>query len=146
MKVMPGSSGSIGQNVADNLFELGQSAVKATAGAAVDIAQESIEQIATTPGTVAQTNKPQAESSNKQQTETKRAMERNRFEAVKAELAQYIQRKQALDKKIAEEKAAENQQAKQTDFVEKKKKENYVQTMLKKLAKGSHGESDKQKE
>jgi len=39
---------------------------------------------------------------------------------VEAELAQYVQRKQSLDKKVAEEKAAENQQAKQEDFVTKR--------------------------
>jgi hypothetical protein len=146
MKVMPGAVSQIAQNVADNLFEIGQSAVKATAGAVVDIAHESIEQIAATSGTVAQTNKPQTETANSQQKEVKKAAERRRLQEVQAELAQYVQRKQALDKKIAEEKAAESQQAKQTDFAEKRKKESYVQTMLKKLGKGSHGETDKQKE
>lgn len=130
MKVMPGSSGSIGQNVADNLFELGQSAVKATVGAVADIAHESIEQISTTPGAVVQTNKSQTETTGGSQKEFKKAEEKRQFDAVKAELAQYIQRKQALDQKIAEEKAAESQQAKQADFVEKKKRDNWVNRII----------------
>lgn len=130
MKVMPGVVGQVAQNVADNLFELGQSAVAGTAGAVADIAHESIEQISTVPGAVAQTSKPQVENAGGSQKEVRKAEERRQFETVKAELAQYIQRKQALDQKIAEEKAAEGQQAKQTDFMEKRKRDNWVSRII----------------
>jgi len=55
MKVMPGVIGQIGQNVADNLFEIGQSAVKGTVGAVADIAHETVEQISVAPGAATQT-------------------------------------------------------------------------------------------
>jgi len=130
MKVMPGVIGQIGQNVADNLFEIGQSAVKGTVGAVADIAHETVEQISVAPGAATQTNKPQAEMANDQQKEARKAEERRRFQEVEAELAQYVQRKQSLDKKVAEEKAAENQQAKQEDFVTKKKRDNWVNRII----------------
>jgi len=130
---MPSVLGQVGQNVADNLFEIGQSAVKGTAGAVADVVSGSIEQIAATPGR--ETNqrsdeyKP-AESSGQQEKEKKRMADKQRFEEVKAELARYMRWKQEQDSKIAEEKAEQGQQANQKEFIEKKKKDSWIKNII----------------
>jgi len=131
MKVMPSVLGQVGQNVADNLFEIGQSAVKSTVKAATDIAGESIEQITAAPAsaTTPKMEKP-ATPNTPSPIDNKKMAEKQRFNEVKAELAQYIQRKQQLDQKIAEEKAAENQQAKQKEYVDKRKKDSIINRII----------------
>jgi len=132
MKVMPSAIGQIGQNVADNIFEIGQSAVKATGKALTDVVGETIEQVTTAPSQAA----PKAKSGEQgggmtaQQKEEKKAAEKRRFEEVKADLASYIQRKQAQDQQIAKEKAEEQQQTEQKKVVEKKERESWVSRMI----------------
>ena len=142
-EVMPG----IVQNVADNLFEIGKSTAKGTVGAVTDIATSSIEQIITsTPGQVGSHAKDKQTGSDKQKSlEQKKSEERRRLEEVKAELARYSQRKQELDRKIAEDNAIEKNE-KDKKIFEKNKKDSFTQALLKKLSVGSHGETDKQKE
>jgi hypothetical protein len=133
MKVMPSVLGQVGQNVADNLFEIGQSAVKGTASAVADIASDSIEQVVSAPGAAVTTQVSEntgAVENKVDINEQRKVAERQRFEEVKGELATYIQRKKELDRKIAEEKAAESRQANQNDFVEKKKRDNWVSKLI----------------
>ncbi|SRR5258706_12057675 len=147
MFIMPGSGG-IGQRVADNLFELGQSTVKSAVKAGTDIAGESIEQITTAPGAVGakqvDDKKPEV---NPSQAEAERKQKDNRqYQLVKQEMATYIQRKRDQDAQIAREMAQRESEKKQQQVFEKKKKENFVQNLLKKVGAGSHGETAKQKE
>jgi len=132
MKVMPGVLGQVGQSVADNLFEIGKSAVKGTAGAVADIASESIEQItmgASTQATNQLVDKAGGNSS-VAFNEQRKAAERQRFDEVRAELATFIQRKQELDRKIAEENKLQSQQEKQEKYIEKKKKDSWVNILI----------------
>jgi uncharacterized protein YaiL (DUF2058 family) len=124
MKVMPNVFGQVAQDVVDNLFEIGQSAVKGTAKVATDVVGESIEQITTTPAaaTSPAPEKP-VESDRTASVEMKKRAEKERFEEVKAELAQFIQRKKQLDQRIEEEKIQETQQKK---AVEKQKHDNWI--------------------
>ena len=128
MKVMPGVLGQIGQNVADNLFEIGKSAVAGTAKAVGDIAGESIEQITSAPG---QATSQIADSPTRSESAAKKgereAVDRQRFNEVRAELAQYVQRKQQLDQRIEQDKAQETQQKK---VVEKQKRDSWVSRII----------------
>jgi len=127
---MPSVLGQVGQSVADNLFEIGQSAVKGTVGAVADIAHESIEQVtaASAQSTVSASGKPPSESEGAK--DQKKLAEKQRFEEVKSELATYIQRKKELDQKIAEEKSMEGQQAAQKEHIQKQKKESWVNKII----------------
>lgn len=148
---MPGNFGGIGQQVVDNIFELGQSAAKGVAKASVDIAKDTIENVVGAPSSVAaqqgdkSTEKGQSQAT-QQQAALKKQAEKRQYEAVKNEMATYIQRKKQQDEQIAREKEQETQQKKQQETYEKQKKENFVQSLLKKIGGGSHGETAKQKE
>jgi hypothetical protein len=134
------------KNVADNLFEIGKSAVKGTAGAVADIASESIEQVVSAPTQVAPTkDNGYSEYIKNKQIEEKKTAEARRLSQVKGELASYTERKKQLDQKIAQEKAMEKRE-KEKGIFEKKKKDSFTQNLLKKLSAGSHGETDRQKE
>lgn len=127
MEVMP----SIAKSVADNLFEIGVSAVKGTANAAVDIATETIEQVTSAPGSaVPAKDKGQPQDIQNRQREEKKALERRQFNEVKGELEQYIQRKRQLDQKIAQEQAEQKQQAKQESAFKKQKRESWVNKLI----------------
>jgi hypothetical protein len=144
---MPGSGG-IGQQVADNLFELGQSTVKSAVKAGTDIVGESIEQITSAPSSVgaqqAVDKKPEANSA---QVEAERKQrDKRQFEMVRRELDTYIQWKQQQEAQMAQEKAAEEKRKEQEEVFEKNKKESFVQSLLKRVKGGSHGEMSKQKE
>ena len=132
MKVMPSVLGQVGQNVANNLFEIGQSAVKGTAGVVADVASGSIEQIVSSPGQVTDQrtvdSKP-ATSDDQSATEKRRQAEKHRFEEVKTELARFIRWKQEQDQKIAEENAVQSQEADQKEIV-KKKRESWVNKII----------------
>jgi hypothetical protein len=130
MKVMPSVLGQVGQNVADSLFEIGKSAVKGTVGAVADIASGTVEQISATPGTITTQNVPVKEGNTAGDLESKKLLEKQRFEAVKGELALYIERKKQLDQKIAEEKAAESQQVKQKEVAEKREHDSWVSKVI----------------
>ena len=132
---MPGVIGQIGQNVADNLFELGKSAVKGTAGALTDIASESIEQIsgATPQGGQSQTGGEQQGQSTAAK-EEKRRQEKQRFEEVRAELNQYMRRKNELDQKIAQERETERRQAEQKKEEQRVKKDSWVKRIINRAA------------
>ena len=142
--MMSSALGQIGQNVADNLFEIGQGAVKGTVGVVADVASESIEQVMTAPSqaNAQSTNKPENTGSNNQE---KKAAENRRFQEVREELSLYLQRRRQLDQKIAQENAMKKEESDKKVF-EKKKKDSFTASMLKKLGAGSHGETDKQKE
>jgi hypothetical protein len=131
MKVMPSVLGQVAQDVAENLYEVGKSAVKSTVKVVTDVAGESVEQItsAPVPATAQQPEKP-AVSNNQSNVEMRKRAEMERLNEVKSELAQYIARKQQLDQKIAEEKAAESQQNKQKEIVEKRKKESIINRII----------------
>jgi hypothetical protein len=131
MKVMPGVLGQVGQNVADNLFEIGKSAVKGTVGAAADIATGSVEQITGSPKqSVTPTADANTDGEDRRTSVNRKAEDNKRFQEVRTELARYTQRKKELDRKIAEEKMAESQQEKHEDFVEKKKRDNWVNRII----------------
>lgn len=131
MKVMPGVLGQVGQSVADNLFEIGQSAVKGTVGAVADIAHESVEQISLSPVPVGTTDKEQNKGVERKRGlgEMKEA-EKRRFEQVKDELARYIQRKKILDQKIAEEKMMEKRQETENNEQKKMEQESWVKRII----------------
>ena len=144
--------GGIGQQVAGDLFELGKGVVKGAAKAVTDIATDSIEQILSAPAG-AVNKEPQKSTANTgeddkkdQQTLLKKRQEKRRFDEVRSELTEYIQRKKQQDTQIAQEKAQEEQQKKQEKNYEKQKKESFLQGLMKRLAGGSHGETDRQKE
>lgn len=128
---MPSVLGQVGGDVADDLFEIGNSVVAGTAKAMTDIASETIEQVTSTPNQVAAqvADKP-ASGEVADGDEKKKMAERQRYEQVKAELNTFAQRKRELDKKIAEEKVAENQQVKQKDALEKKKRDSWVSRVI----------------
>lgn len=143
---MPSVLGQVGNDVADNLFELGKGVVAGTAKAATDIASETIEQVTSAPSqAVAQVADKLASGEVAADDEKKNMADKQRYEQVKSELETYAERKRALDKKIAEDKAAEKNGQDRKTF-EKRKKENFTQALLKKLGAGSHGEMEKQKE
>lgn len=147
---MPAPLGGIGQQVADNLFELGKSTVQSAAKVGGDIVKGSIEQLTGAPSGVGapQANKPkdQAEVDHERQKEIARQKDKERYQQVVAELEQYRQRRKQLDAQIAQEKNQEAQQKQQKETVEKQEKESFVQKMLKKVGAGAHGETAKQKE
>lgn len=142
---MPNVLGGVGQNVVDNLFEIGKSAITGTAKAATDIVSETIEQVTSAPSsaTTQATDKPTGEAEGDKK--RKKAEEKQRFEAVMGELAQYRAHMEQVNRKMAEEKAAERNERENKIF-EKRKKDSFTQAMLKKLGAGSHGETEKQKE
>lgn len=147
---MPAPLGGIGQQVADNLFELGKSTAKAAAQVSGDVVKGSIEQITGAPSGVwtPPTDKPkdQAQMDRDRQREIAKQADKRRYEQVKAELEQYKQRKEQQDRQIAQEKNQEEQEKGQKEAVEKREKESFVQRMLKKVGAGAHGETAKQKE
>lgn len=124
----------VGQNVADNLFEIGQSAVVGTAKALSDIGGETIEQV------VSVSTSNNSDIDNKERplqnsnVEEKKKADMARFQEVKTEIEQYIQRKRALDQKIAEETQAEKQQS---GLIEKKKKDSWVNKMINRAQTGT---------
>lgn len=128
---MPNVLGQMAQDVAENLYEVGKSAVKGTVKVVADVASESIEQITTAPAsaTTPVPEKPSTptESGN---IETRKRAELERFNEVKAELAQYIERKQQLDQKIAQEKMEEEQGKSQKKAMEKGKRDNWVSRII----------------
>ena len=140
----------IGQQVADNLFELGKSAVKATADAGKKIAEGTYEQISSAPsGTGMKPGDQKTEQTDPQKEQEKairKQKEKQRYEQVKAELEQYRQRKMQQDQQIAREKAAEEQRDQQKEAAEEQEKESFVQKLLHRTAGQSHGETSKMKE
>lgn len=148
--VMPAPLGGIGQQVADNLFELGKSTVQSAGKAGSDIVKGTFEQISGAPSGVGVTTKDKVNNPNETLPEQndliKKQKENQRYQQVKAELEQYQQRRKQLDAQIAREKNQEAQQKQQKDEVEKQEKESFVQKMLRRVGAGSHGETAKQKE
>lgn len=142
--------GGFGQQVAGDLFEIGKSAVKGTAKVLGDTLGDSIEQILGAP--VGVNIKKDGELGNNPESDIehkklmKRRDEKRQFQEVKTELAQYLERKQQRDEQIKREKDEEKQKQKQEDSYKKQKKESFLQGLMKRLAGGSHGETDRQKE
>lgn len=149
---MPGTFGGISQQVTDNIFELGQSAVKGVVKACEDLTKDTIETILAAPGSVTgqQSGDKSAEtgqsSAKQQQAAAKKQAEKRQYEAVKNEMATYIQRKQQQNEQIARETADETQQKNDKEVMEKRKKESFVQQLMQRVAGGTHGETSKQKE
>lgn len=142
--------GGVGQQVAGDIFELGKSVVKGTVKAVDDIATQTIETAITAPAGVGQTYNEIKEQKNNQNQDQKEALKRQKekrqFEEVRGELAEYTQRKKQLDAQIAQEKNQEEQEHKQKESYEKQKKDSFLKQLMKRLAGGSHGETDRQKE
>lgn len=127
---MPGVLGQVGQNVADSLFEVGKSVVNGTVGAVTDIAHETIEQVTPTPSQVIPADKAQNPMTENKVSQEKVSTEKRRFDEVKAELARYIQRRNDLDKKIAEEQALQTQQKKKEQVINEKKRDSWINRMI----------------
>ncbi|NCP47099.1 hypothetical protein AUJ42_00565 [Candidatus Collierbacteria bacterium CG1_02_44_10] len=147
---MPAPMGGIGQQVADNLFELGKSTVKSAGDAGKKLVEGTIEQIMGAPsgtGSPQSDKSPEPNQAQKAQEKTiKEQKDKQRYNQVLGELEQYRQRKQQQDSQIAREKAQQDQEKQQKDAGEKQKKESFVQSLLKKVGAGAHGETAKQKE
>lgn len=149
---MPGNFGGVGQQVVDNLFELGKATSKSVVKAGTDIATDAVEVALGAPSTVAakvgdkKHEQGQSDAAKQQQLAQKRQAEKRRFEEVKGELAQFIERKKQLDAQIAQERQQEERQKDQVEMHEKQKRESFVQKMLKRVGAGSHGETAKMKE
>jgi len=148
---MPTLGGIPGQ-IAGDLKGVAESAMKQAVKAGSDIAKGTIEQITSAPSQVAQQaaegkkmeqgqagNDPQAAAKKKQE-------EQQRFDELKGELAQYIQRKKQLDAKIAQEKEQENQAKKQEEVKKNQERDSWVQSLLKRVGGQSHGEVMKSKD
>jgi len=136
--------------VADNLFELGKSSVQSVAKAGGDIVGDTIEQLTGAPSGVGapQTDKPKDPEQQRRDQEAAAAKQKDkqRYNQVLGELEQYRQRKQQLDAQIAKENNQKEQERAQKEAGEKQKKESFVQSLLKKVGAGAHGETAKQKE
>ncbi len=147
---MPAPLGGIGQQVADNLFELGKSTVKSATDAGKQLAEGTIEQLTGAPSGVGATQADKAQEPSQaqksQEEAVKKQKEKQRYDQVLNELEQYRQRKSQLDAQIAREKDQQEQEKVQKDAGEKQKKENFVQGLLRKVGAGAHGETAKQKE
>jgi hypothetical protein len=150
---MPAPLGGIGQQVADNLFELGKSTVQSAVKVGGDVVKDSIEQITGAPGR--QSSQPAERPTTQpdsvtggvdREKEATRAAAKRRYEQVKAELEQYRQRRAQQDKQIALENNQQEQENQQKKVAEKQEKESFVQKMLRKVGAGAHGETVKQKE
>ncbi len=142
--------GGIGQQVADNLFELGKSTVQSAAKAGSDIVKGTFEQLSGSPGDA---GVPQSEQKHnpdeapREHTEMlNKQKEKQRYNQVLSELDMYRQRKQQLDNQIARERNQLEQEKQQKEAKAAQEKESFVQKLLRKVGAGSHGETDRQKE
>lgn len=143
--------GGIGQQVAGDIFELGKSAVKGTAKVLGDTLTDSIEQIISAPtgvsGVEDERVKKQREEREKQVKEAqKKQSEKKQFQEVRGRLEEYIQHKKQIDAQKAQEVMQQEQQSKQKENYEKQKKDSFLKQLMRRLAGGSHGETDRQKE
>lgn len=141
--------GGIPGQVVGDLSGIGESALKQTVKASADIATKTMEVLTTTPSQAAAkaASEEKAGAKNDPQAQAKKKDEdKQRFESVRGELAQYIQRKKQLDQQIARDKAAEQQKVDQKKAAEKQKRESWAAQFFKKIGGASHGETSKQKE
>lgn len=143
--------GGVGQQIASDVFELGKSVVKGVVKAAGDIATDPVETLMQGSGANANANSDgkkheSGKSDQNQQQVLKKQAERKRFQEVRDELQSYIQHKKQIDAQVSQEKQQEEMQTKQKKAVERQEKESFLQQLMKNLARGSHGESDRQKE
>lgn len=129
---MPGVVSQIGQNVADNLFEIGKSAVKGTVGAVTDIASETIEEVINASGQTGTTGgkMPEKAKSTAEEDKEREAARRRRLEEVRRDLTNFTERKKQLDAKIAEEKEAEKQQKEQKEAVKTQERDSWIKKMI----------------
>lgn len=150
MKVMPAPLGGIGQQVADNLFELGKSTAQSTVKTAGDLVGGIFEQLSSSSSGVSanqgdtQKNPDQIEKD--RQEALAKQKDKQQYDRVLSELEQYRERRKQLDAQIAQEKQQEEQQRVQKEAQEKQEKQNFVQMLLSRVGAGSHGETDRQKE
>lgn len=143
--------GGIGQQVAADIFEIGKSAAKGTAKVLGDTLSDSIEQIISAPtgvtGIEDERVRKQKEERDKQVKEAqKKQSEKKQFQEVRGQLEEYIQHKKQLEAQIAQEKAQQEHDNKQKQVYDKQKKESFLKQLMRRLAGGSHGETDRQKE
>lgn len=130
MKVMPSVLGQVGQNVADNLYEIGKSTVKGTVGALADIASGSVEQLGGSSGqgqVGSMGSVKQGEGIASPEVSERRAAAKRRYEEVREELALYVQRKKQLDAAIERETVAVQQQEMKA---EEQKHESWVSKVI----------------
>lgn len=133
MKVMPGVIGQIGQSVADNLYEIGQSAVKATTDVVPGLVKTTVEQIGGYPVGVSAANSNE-DKQNGAVADQRSEFEKRRFDEVRAELETYIRRKKELDAKIAEEKKMEEGQKNQENIAKKQERESWAKRIINRAA------------
>lgn len=143
--------GGIGQQVAGDLFELGKSVVKSTVKVVGDTATDSIEQILGAPVGIGNNEKANSKTERPDRNKEnevliKRREEKKQFNEVRSQLAEYVERKKQQDAQIARERAEQKQVADQKRGYEKQKKESFLQQLMSKLSRGSHGETERQKE
>lgn len=145
---MPNIGGLPGQVIGD-LSGVAESAVSQAVKAGGDIAKGTIEQVTSAPSAVGQQSFDKGEQSgagSQAGQDAKRIAEKRRFEEVKGELAQYIERKRQLDQKIARDQMNEQQEKDQRKSVEKKQNESWARRLLGKVGRESHGEAMKGKD
>lgn len=144
--------GGIGQQVADNLFELGKSTAQAVVKTGGDLASGTVEQLVGSPsgvGAPQQGDRPkdQGQMNKEREVEERKRRDNQRYQQVMAELEQFRQFQARVNRQKEEEKLQqEAQQKRQKEAYVKQEKESFVQRMLHKVAGGSHGETDRQKE
>ena len=147
---MPTIGGMPGQILGD-LKGVVEAAAKQTVKAGSDIAVGTVETVAGAPvSSSKQSGGDQLEkvstASDPQAQARKKAEEKKRFEEVKSELAQYIERRRQLDAKIAQEKAQQAQVEQQKEAKEKQEKESFAAGLLRRVGSQSHGEVMKSKD
>lgn len=128
--------GGIGQQVGADLMELCKSVAKGVGEAAVSFVK---------PDQGKQLEQGKSDDKG-QQALIKKQKEKRQYQEVKNQLAEYVQRKKQQDNQVAQEKQQEEQQNVQKKRTEKQEKETFLQQLMKNLARGSHGETDRQKE
>ncbi|KKT29576.1 MAG: hypothetical protein UW41_C0016G0022 [Candidatus Collierbacteria bacterium GW2011_GWC2_44_18] len=136
--------------MADNLFELGKSSAQSVVKAGSDLVGDTIEQLTGAPSGIGVPQTDKSKDSGQQRREQEKAVsrqkEKQRYNQVLGELEQYRQRKQQQDAQIDREKNQKEQERAQKVAGEKQKKDSFVQSLLKKVGAGAHGETAKQKE
>ena len=144
---MAGAIQQIAQQVAQDSIEILKETAKQVTEIPKDLAASAIES-ATSSGS----NNPQdAQGKQREQgqgqkdpvTVRKQQMANKRLQEVKAELAEYLQKKRRDDQQKAQSVAQEEQQEKKEEMMEKKEKDNWLSRMMKGNAGESHGETMK---
>lgn len=134
MKVMTGVIGQIGQGVADNLFEIGQSTVKATADVAPGLVKEVIQQVTGSGDDVSGGAVGTKETEKSEESMQRKVQEKRRFNEVRAELDRYIKRKRELDARIVQERAIEEKRGEEEAAMRQYERGSWVKRVINRAA------------